>query len=222
VLVEGEHELVIFDELFRDELAAVGAELFALRGASNLKNTSDAQLLFKYTDARLVVVLDNEDTGRVQGIWERACAAADEGVDYFEILDEFTEGGWTSEAKFLSEYCALAITLAARGRISFFTLSKPDIPEYLPVTSFVPEMKKRRSWEQLRESYVAATNSSKKPPNFKNWMVSQHHARYDEATLRAAVRELDHIPEEFSGLLDHVSASGRGEGSAGLPSPGSF
>jgi hypothetical protein len=106
----------------------------------------------------------------------------------------------------LSEYCALAIKMAARDRISFFTLSKADIPEYLPVTPFVPGMKKPRSWEQLRESYQAATSNSKKPPDFKNWMMSQHDARYDEATLRAAVRELDHIPEEFSGLLNHVSA----------------
>ena len=205
VLVEGEHELIIFDELFRDEFAAAGAELFAMRGASNLKNASDAQLLFRYTDARLVVVLDNEDAGRVQDIWERACGADERGEDYFRILDEFTKGAWKAEAKFLSEYCSLAIKMKARDRISFFTLSEPDIPEYLPVGPIVRGLKQPQSWHQLRESFEAATSNSKKKIDFKTWMKNQHGARYDENTLRAAVRELDHIPDEFSRLLNFIS-----------------
>ena len=143
--------------------------------------------------------------GRVQDIWERACAAAERGADYFRILDEFTKGAWKAEAKFLSEYCTLAIKMASRDRISFFALSKPDIPEYLPVDPIAPGLKQRQSWQQLRECFDAATSDSKKKIDFKTWMKTQHGARYDEETLRAAVGELDHIPEEFSRLLDHVS-----------------
>ena len=47
----------------------------------------------------------------------------------------------------------------------------------------------------------ACPKCPKKRIDFKTWMKSQHDARYDEAALRTAVGELDHIPEEFSRLL---------------------
>ncbi len=211
VLVEGEHERWVFDELFGELLASIGAELFAMRGASNLQNASDAQLLFRFTDVPLLVVLDNEDSDRVQDIWRRACGAADSGGDPLPVLAEFTTGEWRSEAQFLREFCSLAITLSARDRVRFYMLSEPDIPEYLPVQAFVPEARKVRTWSQYRVSYEKGTSSSKgKKPNFKQWMAQQHGAEYDESAFRSAIRQLDHIPDEFSGLLNVVQSTAAG------------
>ncbi len=200
LLVEGEHELLIFRELFKDEFARMGVELFALRGASQLKNASDAQLFFRYTDAELVVVLDNQDNRRVTDVWDRARSAFDDGQDHLVILNELTKNGWTSEAKFIVEFCALALTFHSRDRIRFHTMSKPDIVDYLPLSVIAPAATQIGAWEDLRVIYERSGSKQ----NFKVWLGSTYGARYDEETVLSATRALDHIPEEFTELLRQV------------------
>lgn len=197
LLVEGEHELIIFDELFREEFAKNGIEPLALRGASNLKNASDAQLLFRFTNAELLVVLDNEDSARINDIWGRACAAQDNGDEPFDILREFGKGGWSSEAKFLQEYCSLALHLDGRNRVRFGAMRLPDIIDYLPIAAIAPKAVKHGTWSDLRERH----GQSDTRQDFKSWMRANYDAKYDEETVRAAVRTLDHIPEDFTRML---------------------
>jgi hypothetical protein len=206
VLVEGEHELIIFDELFRDEFATYGAEMFALRGASQLKNASDAQLLFRFSDAALCIVVDNEQSGRVEDIWRRAIAAQDAGENVLPILGEFTKGGWSAEAKFLSEFCSLALRFTARHRVTFQPMTKPDIIDYLPLAAIAPRAAKRHtSWDEVRAAYAQSGTKV----DFKSWMTSTFGANFDGTTLRAAVQMLDHIPEDFTALTSRLLAGHR-------------
>ena len=47
--------------LFAEGLADSGIELFSVRGARSLRTAADAQLLFQFTDAHVVAVVDDED-----------------------------------------------------------------------------------------------------------------------------------------------------------------
>ena len=200
LLVEGEHELIIFDELFKHEFARRGIELFPLRGARSLKNASDAQLLFRYTQADVKVVLDNENAERVSDIWIRSCNAYDAGEDHHAVLRELVANGWTSEAKFLQEYCALAVKFSSRDRISFGALTLPDIVDYLPVSSIAPKATRHGDWTDLRRRY--AQSGTRK--DFKSWMSATYGAAYDEATIRAATRALNCVPDDFQALIASV------------------
>ena len=202
LLVEGQHELVILQELFREELSDAGVEVLALRGASNLKNASDAQLLFRFTDADLVVMLDNENSQRITDIWNRACEAHDGGRDHLVVLAELASKDWTAESKFLNEFCSQAIHLSSRNRISFSMMSLPDIIDYLPVKAIAPKAQLHGDWPALRARHK---NSGSKQ-NFKTWMSANYDARYDDETIRAAVGELDYIPSDFTSLLRQLGS----------------
>lgn len=202
LLVEGQHELVILQELFREELSDAGVEVLALRGASNLKNASDAQLLFRFTDADLVVMLDNENSLRITDIWNRACEAHDCGRDHLVVLGELNSKDWTAESKFLNEFCSQAIHLSSRNRISFSMMSLPDIIDYLPVKAIAPKAQLHGDWPALRARHK---NSGSKQ-NFKTWMSANYDARYDDETIRAAVGELDYIPSDFTSLLRQLGS----------------
>ena len=205
VLVEGQHELVIFDELFRSELASAGAELFSMRGLKNLKNASDAQLLFRFTNARLLIVLDNEDSDRINDIWHRACEALDNHADPLPVIGELTAKGWSGEAKFLQEYMSLAVFNSERHRVRFCAMSLPDIPEYLPVHSVSSNAPADATWTGLRERHAKAAGGM----DFKKWMTREYGADYSDDGLRHAVQDLDQLHPDLTLLLAAITTNPR-------------
>jgi energy-coupling factor transporter ATP-binding protein EcfA2 len=205
VLVEGQHELAIFDELLGDELRQVGALMFAMRGVTKLGSAADAQLLFTYTDATLLVVVDNDHSERVNDIWDRACRAADDGSDPLQVLAEFTRHKRDYEQIALQEFCALAVSGGTRERIRFRALSLPDVPEYLPVHAVAPGAPAAASWATLHAAHER-TGKPGKRQRFKNWMADTHDADYSDESLRAAARSMDSIPADFIAILRAAEA----------------
>lgn len=204
LLVEGQHELLILDELFRGEFKAAGIELFSTRGAKNLGSAADASFLWRYTEAHVMVLVDNEDDEAVATIWTRAQRAGSE-EDQLRALSELKVGG-KAEGKFLQEFCSAVLSHGQANRVSIHGLSLPDILEYLPVGSFAPKAKSR-SWASLRDDYVASASGK----NFKEWMRTSHAADYSDANVLDAVRALDAIPEDLSRVARlAVAASGTG------------
>lgn len=219
LLVEGQHELAVLGELIGDELRQAGALTFAMRGVTKLGSAADAQLLFTYTDATLLVVVDNDDADRVTDIWERACRAADDGDDPLPVLAEYTKHKRDYEQIALQEFCALAIASENRERIRFRTLSLPDVPEYLPVHAVAPGAPAGATWSELHTQHER-TGKPGKRPRFKNWMTDTYGADYSESNLRAAARSMDSIPEELVEILQAVrqtSGTTTGHGIAALP-----
>src|SRR6266550_1448369 len=96
--------------LFAEGLADGGIELFSVRGARSLRTAADAQLLFQFTDAHVVAVVDDEDADRMNAIWTRAQEAHDAGSDYVAVLKEMTLEKTDPEARFLKDFCATALT----------------------------------------------------------------------------------------------------------------
>lgn len=208
VLVEGQHELAILGELIGDELRQAGALMFAMRGVTKLGSAADAQLLFRYTDASLLVVVDNDDADRVTDIWERACRTADDGGDPLPVLAEYTKHKRDYEQIALQEFCGLAIASGNQERIRFQTLSLPDVPEYLPVNAVAPGAHAGATWPELHAEHER-TGKPGKRPRFKNWMTDTYGADYSESNLRAASGSMDSIPDDLVEILQAVRRVGR-------------
>jgi len=198
LVVEGQHDAIVLGELIGDDLTRMGVEVVALRGLRNLKNASDAQLLFRFTDASVLYLSDNENHDRVSNIWNEARNASPEMA--IEILSEISKGNKNSEAVFLREFATLAHTLDAKERIHLAALAYGDIIEYLPLQFFVPPTSGHVSWSQVRQAF--AGSGTKK--SMKTWMSGQYGSDFSDETIRTAVRSMDDIPEEFTKLLAFV------------------
>ena len=198
LLVEGQHDWVILDQLFGEDFRLNGVEVFSMRGARNLRNAADAQLLFQYSDARVIALVDNEDHQRVTDIWARAREAHGIGSDHLSILGEFTKGNRGAEAGFLKEFCAATLAGNAAARFEVAALSKADVLEYLPLRSVAPGVGDEATWEQVHE--VHRRSSSGVP--FKDWLKKNYQADFSDEQLRRAAADVGH--SDLTNILNLV------------------
>lgn len=193
LLVEGEHEKIIFETLFKDELEKLKCQIIVARGAKNMKDVFESQFIFNFTDAVVVSLLDNIHSEEVQGIWSQAKVLAQMGdvKSASEYVRSSLPGGRSSENIFLSQFLSLALTSGNHERVSALGLSKPDIIFYFKPEDFAL----KRSWEELLDLHSADDQS------FKNWATKKFNADFSEiAVLNAALRSVD-LPSEFGNLM---------------------
>lgn len=201
LLVEGQHELVILSELIGDSLNDLGVEVLPMRGATSLQ-AWDAQLIERFTDVPIVVLVDNDRAERLRETWARAKTAAAYGRPYRDIVDELKTKAQGSEGLFLRELCNNLLADGLGDRYYITALTKPDIPEYLSPAAIAPRVPPGSTWEKLRR---AAGNA-----NFKRWMKDNHGGDYSDEALRNAASQLDHIPEDFTDLIAYLDQVIRG------------
>lgn len=194
LVVEGEHDAVILTEFFGDEFEKHGVRILPLRGLRNLTNATDASFIFRYTDASIVYLTDNEDYQRVEEIWQRALTA--EITQRPEILAEYTAKSNSAEGQFLKEFTSLAIQFSSRDRISFSALSAPDILDYLPVEYFIPGIS---SWEELRNEWTRTGGK-----NFKTWLQREYGVDFNTDSIKGCIQLMDNIPAELAHLFDRL------------------
>ncbi len=194
VVVEGLHDEIVLKELFARELSNAGIEVFSLRGLKNLKNSSDAQLLFKFTDANVIYVTDNENGFRIEEIWSRAQVTDHD--QQLEVLSEITLGRKSNEAGFLKEFMKMALDMNSKNRMHFAALDAPDILEYLPLNAFT-DHKSALSWTPLREEFATV----EKATDFKKWLSEKYQFDFSEENVREACLSLDHIHSDLTSLL---------------------
>lgn len=210
VLVEGEHDLIVFSELFSGEFNKAGAIVLPMRGAKGLKHLVDAQLLFDYTDVSILVVMDNDQTERVERIWNTACVAAASGDHFLEVLGELISGAQGGEGRYLHEFCSRAIKKGRYDRVAFQMTSAPDIVDYLPVSAFITPKRLRNAgvatWGELRSEYKALDLS----PNvdFKAWLQKSYGASFTPERVRSAVQSLHSIHPDLTAVMTRVMAEG--------------
>ena len=169
LLVEGQHDLVILDALIGDRLREVGVTMLCMRGAKHLK-AWDAQLVQRYTDIPFFVLVDNESDDRINGIWERAKEAAQNGQPHMRIIDELTlKGAFGVEAEFLRELWKNLLQDNLFERCELLA-GLPDIPEYLDAKLLIISW--RHDVIDLRKAAGQGDSSTK----FKAWMREQHGA----------------------------------------------
>lgn len=197
VVVEGEHDLTVLDELFGTEFGAALVRILPLRGAKNLGSLVNAQLLFDFTDAPVCLVLDHLKSSEVEPIWRDVLhATADERERVLARLDKIGHGS----AKWLRELGTRASRSGTLGRIRMATLEEPDIICYLPPESLnLPG----HSWYDLGEEYLSARRTAP-DLDFKRWLSRHYGANTSVRKVRGAAGRLDTIPGDLVAVAHQV------------------
>jgi energy-coupling factor transporter ATP-binding protein EcfA2 len=202
LLVEGEHDRLVLNGLLGDKFAELGVDLLPFRGGAQLAHVIDSQFLFLFTDARVIIVLDNLRAEPIGQLWSevRERLATGDLLGARRLLE--MRLGREGEEGFLKEFGIRAVEESRADRIEVFGLSKRDIICYLPIQAIVPGAS---SWQEVEARYVKRyPPSSRRQPgdlNFKRWLRATYGATISRPVIETAVASVDAIPDEFAELL---------------------
>jgi hypothetical protein len=201
LLVEGEHERIIFENVFEEELRRAGCKIIVARGAKNMKDIFESQMIFNFSDATILSLLDNVHFAEVHSIWTEAKRLANLGkiIESGQYVRSALPRDKSGENVFLSQFLTLALSYGQYERVEVWGLSKPDIVQYFDPSCFGLT----RSWEELNALH---TNSD---PSLKVWASKKYGADFDVRRIDTASRSLDSIPDEFGDLMMRISELSR-------------
>lgn len=74
VIVEGEHDKIVLENLFPVELRLAFAQILVLRGGSRASSAAHAEWLLDASDAPFLIVLDNVGEPAIRDAWNEALA----------------------------------------------------------------------------------------------------------------------------------------------------
>jgi energy-coupling factor transporter ATP-binding protein EcfA2 len=151
VVVEGEHDRAIIEAIVGiDELDGARAKVLPMRGAHNLMSVLGAQLIFDFTSAEILVVLDRVRGAFFDRLWTETRDLCQSGK-LREAMTRLRQlEGRSKEERMLNEFCTRAVQTGRYDRITVAGLSKPDIIKYLPVSKIVAGA---TSWEAVDEGW---------------------------------------------------------------------
>jgi hypothetical protein len=205
LLVEGLHDQLVLEGYFGDRLRAARIEVLPLRGATKLPNTVDSRVLFKYTDATVVALLDNISGDTVRECWDLAQSTRILGG--IEAAKQVVVNGITGQAeesRFLREWLSSALDNGLESRLVPIGLSARDVIEYLPVSTMVPGA---QSWEALRRDHQQEREFVKGTPgDFKMWLGMRKQIEVDESVIQVALESASSAPSELERLMKTLEA----------------
>ena len=209
LLVEGEHEKLIFEALFAHELRRLRCKIIVARGGKAMRDVFESQMIFEFTDAMVISLLDNIDAQAVTSLWKEAREIAGKGklFEASHYVRSRLPGNKSGENRFLSEFLTLALSNGQHERVEVWGLSKGDILYYFSPSDFGLKF----SFEDL----VREHQEQLKPggDNFKTWARKKYRADFSEVAVLAAAQSLDHIPSDFGDLLMRIAALTRSSNS---------
>ena len=205
LLVEGAHDEALLDAFFGDRLRAARVQMLPLRGATKLPGTIDSRVLFEFTGAHLVALVDNQDPQQLGVAWAQALENRASGT-----LETATAGladavlGDGDEARFLREWLTSALRTGVENRVTPFSLKAKDIIEYVPVSALLDT---HASWDVLRAEHAAALAARKgAPKDFKKWLEVTYKVAITPDLLREAARCVDRVSHELERLMKTLEA----------------
>ena len=197
-LVEGQHEIAIFETLFGETLRNERIKLLPLRGAKSLSSVVDSTLLFEFTKAKIVLTLDNLNGPLIQDAWGKAVAESAEGRPINKVRDDLAQvvTSKSGEGRQLLEFMSNCLINQVQERVTLTALSKKDIIEYFDPKEFGLT----NSWRELHEMF-AKTREFK---NFKEFLIGTFGVRISSSLLSELASVLTEIPTEFQACLETV------------------
>ena len=194
-LVEGEHELRVFEELFRDELEKYRIKIIPLRGVKSLASVADSSMLFEYTKAKILVTVDNLQNSKLNSAWTSAIEMMKNKQPVNKVVGDLRRNldEKTGEARNLLELMTSSIYSGNWDRLEFTSLTKKDLIEY-----FAPEAFNLKSdWATLRSEH----GSQNKYSDFKEFLRVNNGAHISSNTLVKACKSLDAIDPDWTACL---------------------
>lgn len=197
LLVEGEHERIIFENLFREELQRAGCKIIVARGGKNMKDVFESQMIFNFSDAVIVSLLDNIESESINSIWREARELAERGklIEAGQYIRASLPGKNHSENTFLSQFLSLALAHGQHERVEVWGLSKADIVLYFDPINFGIN----RGWSELLDTH------SERDPSFKEWATKKYGADFSVSAVDRAAKNLEELPDEFVNLMFRIS-----------------
>lgn len=206
VIVEGEHDQIVVEEIIASANMAAGLriQVLPMRGTENVLRILDSRLL-QYSDARVIVVADNDMNGAIEGRIKTAKAAAESGLETSLIKSMILGAKSPNDSQEVKQLTNLIIDAVEKGmlyRLSVFGMSKGDIVEYLPVESFGLQ----GTWEQMRTQHVqwASGLKPKSTKDFKTFLRTQLKGRIDSGLILESAQNLDWLHPDFVALLSEI------------------
>lgn len=182
VVVEGAHDQAIIESLLAEDLRDATASVIATGGAKSLPSVAEASLIWDYTDADVVVVLDNIAASEVVPLWDRARDAASRGShkEAQQALYELERlpGG---EPRWLREFLSRTLAAGDWERLHVAPLKEPDIVCYLPPD----ELGLAETWDQLIADWRRSSNGAAR--DLKGWIKENRRVRIPLTKIKKAV-----------------------------------
>jgi len=206
VVVEGDHDREVLRVLLGDELDGLGAQVVPMHGSNNLAATLDSQFMLDFTEAGIVVVLDNTSAEFATDLLVRVHQMVDQATTNeleAAVMDwaKKSKQDKTKEEKDLVEFFKTVALTANRGgrldRISAFGFKKADVVDYLDCERLVPG---QSDWVSLRTRHESHSGKV-----WKEWLKAEYGATFGLDDIREAARVVaQDPPAEFFDLLDVV------------------
>ena len=201
LLVEGEHEKLIFEALFAEELRRLRCKIIVARGGKNMRDVFESQMIFEFSDAKVISLLDNIDAQTVTSLWKAARELAGRGriFEAGQYVRSGLPGSKSGENRFLSEFLSLALSKGQHERFEVWGLSKGDILYYFSPSDFGLKL----SFEDLVREHQEQWKPS--GDNFKTWARKKYRADFSDGAVIKAAQSLDHVPSDFGDLLMQIA-----------------
>jgi len=204
LLVEGLHDEVLLAHFLGDRLRDARVEVIPIRGGKMLAGTTDSRVLFDFTEAHVVALLDNTRASHVSDVWLRAQEAAAQGeMDAAKRIVTEEIGYADGESQYLTSWLTRALDRGLASRLSPEGLGAADIIEYLPVDRVVPDA---TSWRGLHEQHrEELLNRRGTPKRFKDWLTARWRTSFSSDALRSYADGVP-VPKDFERLMKSIEA----------------
>ncbi len=199
VVVEGEHDEAFLSALDVGQQDLDRVSVVKGRGAKNFPGIFDTQILFKFTQAPILVVVDNFRTSAVSKLVDKFRNLEPNSSNVAEFKSKLTKHlpHWQSgENRFIGDLLLNAFEHSQLQRLNIFGLSKPDIIMYLPESAFGLG----ETWDLLHSRW----SSEKSQLTFKDWLRIRYGARISTPKIATAARQLTQLDEDLSRLLTEI------------------
>lgn len=212
LLVEGVHDEAALRAFFDERLRRAQVEIITLSGAKNLKRTLENEVLYKFTDARVVAMLDNIQMAEVEPVWAEAIQLAEtagpqRAADYiFSTLPR------TDEIGALRSWLGTALGRGYHRRVAPFGLQARDVLEYFPAGAFTA---RSETWDELREIRAVEDGTPVSAGGLKEWIGRRFGTDFSGAAVEIAIASEAprmEIPQEFRTLMALLEAGGQPNG----------
>jgi hypothetical protein len=210
LVVEGEHDRAAIEGFFGDRLASLRVAALMMRGTRNALSILDSQILIRYSDATILVVLDGNERDVVIQAWSRSTKHAANGElkkakNSFEYA--LNKLNLAPAERVVRELGMGALESGLWPRLAFHWLSKPDILYYLSpdkLNASLPD------WNILQPRYLDTRLWEPDGwENIKDWLRREMHVNVDTSMIRRAVRNMQSIDTDLVDLLNSIERIAR-------------
>ena len=204
VLVEGEHDRIVIESLFKDlkSVNGLNTRVIPFRGTKNLTNI-EARILFEFTDASIVLIVDHARQVRIEEALAKARESSGKRITpalIREVLGPLNENNASGEERVLANVIEQAMQRRVLDRITLVGLEVVDMTMIFPTSDFGLD----KTWSEYQVEWLDAKSKKTTNEDFKKYLKSKYNAKINVGTIEAAVQKLSTPPKELWYALEAI------------------